>query len=126
MPLLDIQVMKFTSTTIAAITLRAKVVEHHFTLDQKLEDGDHAASLEPGDLARLCQYNCTVEDVLGNPIKNAFFRKGKLCQIDQFQCISNTHLKSYHYNAGDVSYKGTRQQHLTHGYRRHSGKSCTM
>jgi len=58
-----------TSTTVAAVALGAKVVERHFTLDRKMKGGDHAASLEPDDLAKLCKYIRTIEDALGDPIK---------------------------------------------------------
>jgi sialic acid synthase len=40
---------------IAAVTLGAKWIERHFTLDRTWKGTDHAASLEPDGLRRLCR-----------------------------------------------------------------------
>ncbi len=40
-------------TALAAVALGACIVEKHFTLDRLLPGPDHAASLEPGELAQL-------------------------------------------------------------------------
>ncbi len=39
----------------AAYTLGAKIIERHFTLDRTLKGTDHAASLEPTGLTKLCR-----------------------------------------------------------------------
>jgi len=55
--------------TVAAVALGASVVEKHFTLDRKLPGPDHAASLEPEELAALvCQVR-EVESALGDGVK---------------------------------------------------------
>ena len=43
------------SPDIAAVTLGAKWIERHFTLDRTWKGTDHAASLEPDGLRRLCR-----------------------------------------------------------------------
>jgi N-acetylneuraminate synthase len=40
---------------IAALTLGAQWIERHFTLDRTWKGTDHAASLEPDGLRRLCR-----------------------------------------------------------------------
>jgi sialic acid synthase len=51
---------------IAALTLGAKWVERHFTLDRTWKGTDHAASLEPDGLRRLCRDLRNVEKSLGS------------------------------------------------------------
>jgi N-acetylneuraminate synthase len=43
------------SADIAAYTLGANIIERHFTLDRTLKGTDHAASLEPDGLKKLCR-----------------------------------------------------------------------
>jgi len=40
---------------VAAMTLGAEMIERHFTLDRTWKGTDHAASLEPDGLRRLCR-----------------------------------------------------------------------
>jgi len=49
---------------IAAITLGAKWVERHYTLDRTWKGTDHAASLEPDGLRKLCRNIRSVEKAL--------------------------------------------------------------
>ncbi len=51
---------------IAALTLGATWVERHFTLDRTWKGTDHAASLEPDGLRRLCRDLRNVEKALGH------------------------------------------------------------
>ncbi len=51
---------------LAAAALGATVIEKHFTLDRGLPGPDHAASLEPDELARLVAGVRTVEAALGH------------------------------------------------------------
>lgn len=53
----------------AAAALGAAVVEKHFTLDRTLPGPDHAASLEPDELAAMVQAIRAVEAALGDGIK---------------------------------------------------------
>ena len=50
---------------VAAITLGAEWVERHFTIDRTWKGTDHAASLEPDGLRRLCRDLKAVEQSLG-------------------------------------------------------------
>ncbi|MFX0066657.1 MAG: N-acetylneuraminate synthase family protein, partial [Candidatus Hermodarchaeota archaeon] len=57
------------AASIAAVSLGACVIEKHFTLDKKLPGPDHAASLDPGELAELVRVLRSIEDALGDGIK---------------------------------------------------------
>jgi N,N'-diacetyllegionaminate synthase len=54
---------------VAATALGGRVLEKHFTLDRKLPGPDHAASLEPAELARMVAAVRMVEQALGDGIK---------------------------------------------------------
>lgn len=55
--------------SIAAVARGASVIEKHFTLDQTMEGPDHAASVEPDQLADLVRGIRAVEAALGSGIK---------------------------------------------------------
>lgn len=54
---------------IAATALGASVIEKHFTLDRDLPGPDHAASLEPNELAAMVRAIRDVERALGDGVK---------------------------------------------------------
>ena len=54
---------------IAAVTLGAKVIEKHFTLDRKMEGPDHRASLEPYELKMMVNSIRNIEIAMGDGIK---------------------------------------------------------
>jgi N-acetylneuraminate synthase len=54
---------------IAAVALGAAIIEKHFTTDRALPGPDHAASLEPGELAALMTAVRRVESALGSGVK---------------------------------------------------------
>ena len=56
--------------TLAAVALGACVVERHITLDRAMWGSDHAASLEPGGLARLVRDIRVIETALGDGQKH--------------------------------------------------------
>lgn len=58
-----------TTVAIAAAARGATVIEKHFTLDRARPGPDHAASLEPGELAALIAAIQDVETALGEPRK---------------------------------------------------------
>lgn len=53
----------------AAVALGASVIEKHLTLDRQAKGRDHAASIEPAELARLVHDVRTVEAALGRADK---------------------------------------------------------
>ncbi len=55
--------------SIAAVAKGASVIEKHFTLDRSLPGPDHAASLEPEELAQLVKDIRTLETALGEGCK---------------------------------------------------------
>ena len=55
--------------SIAAVARGASVIEKHFTLDRRLPGPDHAASLEPAELAQLVAAIRNVELALGSALK---------------------------------------------------------
>lgn len=63
---------------IAALTLGAKWIERHFTLDRTFKGTDHAASLEPAGLAKLCR------DVR-NVTKALKYKENELLEVEEVQ-----------------------------------------
>ena len=54
------------SLTLAAVSLGAKIIERHVTLDKTLKGTDHSASLEPNELKMLCNEIRRIETALGD------------------------------------------------------------
>jgi len=54
---------------IAAVTLGAKVIEKHFTLDRNMDGPDHKASLEPNELKMMVKSIRNIEKAMGDGIK---------------------------------------------------------
>lgn len=54
---------------IAAVALRASVIEKHFTLDRNMQGPDHKASLEPDELREMIRAIRSIELSLGDGIK---------------------------------------------------------
>jgi N-acetylneuraminate synthase len=52
--------------SLAAVARGARIIEKHFTLDRSLPGPDHAASLEPGELAQMIARIRRVESALGD------------------------------------------------------------
>jgi N-acetylneuraminate synthase len=60
------------ATTVAAVALGACFVERHFTLDRAMWGSDHAASVEPGGMAKLVRDIRDVEVAFGDGIKKVY------------------------------------------------------
>jgi N-acetylneuraminate synthase len=58
--------------TIAAVTLGAKFVERHFTLDRAMWGSDQSASVEPAGMARLVRDIRDIEMALGDGVKRIY------------------------------------------------------
>lgn len=55
--------------SVCAVAMGASVIERHFTLDRTMKGPDHAASLEPEGLKRMCKHIRDFELARGNGIK---------------------------------------------------------
>lgn len=55
--------------SVAAVAAGAELLEKHITLDRALPGPDHAASLEPSELVALMKRVRTIEDALGDGVK---------------------------------------------------------
>ncbi len=55
--------------SLAAVSLGAKVIEKHFTLNKNLSGPDHAASLEPNELNQMVKSIRLIEKMLGSNSK---------------------------------------------------------
>ena len=60
------------STSYAAVTLGAKFIERHITLDRAMWGSDQAASVEPGGLKKLVENIRDIEKALGDGIKKVY------------------------------------------------------
>lgn len=56
-------------TSVAAVTLGAKMVERHITLDRTMWGSDQSASVEPLGFERLVKYIHSTENALGDGVK---------------------------------------------------------
>lgn len=66
---------------IAAVALGARIIEKHFTLDRTLPGPDHAASLEPAELAGMVKAVRSVEAALGDGVKRPTSSESKNLSI---------------------------------------------
>lgn len=66
---------------VIATTLGACMIEKHLTLDRMMEGPDHAASLEPRELAALISAVRNVEVYLGNPVKRPTLSEKKMLPL---------------------------------------------
>jgi N,N'-diacetyllegionaminate synthase len=55
--------------SLAAVGMGAQSIEKHFTLDKTMEGPDHAASVEPEELAELVRAIRVIESALGDGVK---------------------------------------------------------
>jgi N-acetylneuraminate synthase len=62
-------------SSVAAIALGACMIERHITLDRAMWGSDHAASLEPNGITRLCRDIRLVETALGDGVKRVLDRE---------------------------------------------------
>ena len=90
--------------SIAAVSLGAKVIEKHFTLDRNLPGPDHKASLEPVDLIGMIKAIRNIEVALGDGIKSPTSSERKnlsavrksivaKCKIELGETFSNRNLE---------------------------------
>jgi N-acetylneuraminate synthase len=63
------------ASTVAAVAMGACSVERHITLDRSMWGSDHAASLEPSGLTKLCRDIRLVETAMGTAEKRVIERE---------------------------------------------------
>ena len=71
------------NVSLAAVSLGAKILERHFTLDRNMEGPDHAASLEYNEFKNLVEGCREIEQALGD---------GKVKKISQGEMINRENL----------------------------------
>jgi N-acetylneuraminate synthase len=58
--------------SVVAVSLGAKLVERHITLDRAMWGSDQAASVEPGGFQRLTKYIRVAEESFGDGVKRVY------------------------------------------------------
>ena len=69
-----------STAAIVAVTLGAKIVEKHITLDSSSDGPDHKASMEPEDFKRMVLKIRSIGDMLGSGIKKPTLMEAKEIQ----------------------------------------------
>ena len=63
---------------LAAVSLGAKVIEKHFTLDRNMEGNDHKVSLLPAEFADMVRAIRIVEEAMGDPFVSRTVSQGEM------------------------------------------------
>ena len=79
---------------IAAVALGARIIEKHFTLDRTLPGPDHAASLEPAELAGMVKAVRSVEAALGDGVKRPTPSESKNLSIARKSLVAARAIRS--------------------------------
>ncbi len=78
---------------IAAVTLGARVIEKHFTLDKTMEGPDHRASLDPDELKEMVTSIRNIEQALGNGVKKPSKSEQKNKEIARKSIVAGADIK---------------------------------
>ena len=78
---------------IMAVSMGAKIIEKHFTLDKNMEGPDHKASLEPDELKKLVQAIRNVEVAFGDGIKKPQESERKNIEIARKSIVAKCDIK---------------------------------
>jgi N,N'-diacetyllegionaminate synthase len=82
---------------VAAVTLGARVIEKHFTLDRNFEGPDHKASLEPGEFKDMVEAIRIIEKALGTGMK-----KPTTSELRIMKDVRRSLVASCDISAGDI------------------------
>lgn len=66
---------------LVAVSLGARVIEKHFTLDKTLPGTDHILSADPPELRQMVQMIRRVEELLGRPVKRPTPRELEVIEL---------------------------------------------
>ena len=83
-----------TSISLGAVSLGAKIIERHFTLDRNMKGGDHKASLEEPELTYLVREIRLLEIALGDGIKKVMPGEEKCFIKLSKSLVSTRYIKS--------------------------------
>lgn len=78
---------------VAAVALGATVIEKHFTLDKTMEGPDHAASLEPEELASMVRAIRNIEQARGDGKKKRTVSEEKNRQVARKSIVAAREIK---------------------------------
>lgn len=78
---------------IMAVSMGAKIIEKHFTLDKSMEGPDHKASLEPDELKSMVDAIRNVEKAFGNGIKEPQESEKKNIQVARKSIVAKCDIK---------------------------------
>lgn len=81
---------------IAAYMKGARIIEKHFTLSRALKGSDHAMSLEPDGLLKMCNGFAKVKASLGSNIKEKMSCENKFMYKMKKSIVSSKSLKKQH------------------------------
>ncbi|TGL99204.1 N-acetylneuraminate synthase [Leptospira jelokensis] len=79
---------------IAAVSLGAKVIEKHFTIDKSLPGPDHKASLDPVELKKMVRAIRNIEQALGNGIKEPSESEKKNVSVTRKSLVAATPIEA--------------------------------
>lgn len=80
-------------TAIAAVSLGAKVIEKHITLDKKMFGPDHAASMEPEEFINFVKLIRNTEILLGKSKKKPTSSEIKIRKLVRKSLVAKTNIK---------------------------------
>lgn len=79
---------------IAAVTMGAKVIEKHFTLDKNMEGPDHRASLNPGELKNMVQAIRNIESAFGDGVKKCNISEENTKKVARKSIVAAKNIKA--------------------------------
>lgn len=78
---------------VMAVSMGAKIIEKHFTLDKNMEGPDHKASLEPDELKQMVKEIRNVEKAFGDGIKKPQEAEKKNIEIARRSIVAKCDIK---------------------------------
>ena len=78
---------------IAAVSLGAKIIEKHLTLDRSMPGPDHLASIEPNEFAAMVTAIRQVEDAMGDGVKRVTESEKKNLMVARKSLVASRKIK---------------------------------